>query len=273
MSRTMKKKICFTDLDGTLLTTDKKITPATREALSQWTAAGHRLALSSGRATDSIMDVQKELGLHFSGMYLVGYNGGEIYDCDRKQVISRVALTMEETAAVMETAKRMDIHCHTYTDTHIITPALNEQLRYYQHAIMTPVICCRDVLEALDQPPCKCIAIELYDREKLENFRLTLQAEMGDTLALLYSNEKYLEIFPASSGKGTALRKLCALLDIPLENALAAGDEINDISMLQAAGLGIAMKNARDRVKEAADLVTRQDNDHDGLAEVLLKRL
>ncbi|MBR6770059.1 MAG: HAD family phosphatase [Lachnospiraceae bacterium] len=268
-----KQKIFFTDLDGTLLTTDKQVSPATWTVLEQWTAKGNLLALSSGRATDSIRDVQRALNLYFPGMYLIGYNGGEIYDCDRQKVVSRISLTMEETAAVMETAHRMGIHCHTYTDTHIITPAINEQLRYYQHVIITPVICCENVLEALDQPPCKCIAIELYDKQMLENFRLTLQSEMGDKLSLLYSNDKYLEIFPVASGKGAALQTLSALLNIPIKNTLAAGDEINDISMLQAAGLGIAMKNARDCVKEAADRVTETDNDEDGLVNILMEQL
>ena len=90
---------------------------------------------------------------------------------------------------------------------------------------------------------------------------------------LLYSNDRYLEIFPAASGKGSAVRILCEYLHLPLGNALAAGDEANDISMIRVAGTGIAMQNAKDEVKAAADIVTARDNNHDGLAAVLMEYL
>lgn len=264
-------KIFFTDLDGTLLTTEKEITPATRTALKQWAEAGNKLVLSSGRAIESVNNVRTTLGLNFPGMYLIGCNGGEIYDCDNEEIISRTPLTYAQTALALKTAKEQGIHCHTYTDTHIVSPADNEELRYYRRAIHTPVIICEDVLSALDKEPCKCIAIEIHNKEKLEHFRQTLLPLVEGELNLLYSNDKYLEIFPASSGKGTAIQKLCSLLNIPLSNTLAAGDEANDLSMIQAAAIGIAMQNAKDCVKQAADLITQTDNDHDGLAPILLQ--
>lgn len=264
-------KIFFTDLDGTLLTTDKKITPSTMDALRQWTEAGNQLALSSGRAIESVNHVRTSLGLNFPGMYLIGCNGSEIYDCSSNTVISRVALTFPQTSLIMETAKQLGVHCHTYTDSHIISPADTEELHYYRRGILTPVIICEDVLSALDKEPCKCIAIEIHDKEKLEHFRQTLLPLVKEEVSLLYSNDQYLEIFPGSSGKGSAIQKLCSLLDIPISNTLAAGDEANDVSMLQAASLGIAMSNAKDYVKQAADLVTETDNDHDGLAPILLQ--
>lgn len=264
-------KIFFTDLDGTLLTKEKTITPKTMYALKQWTDAGNKLALCSGRAIESVKNVKESLGLTFPGMFLIGYNGGEIYDCESGQVISRITLTLEQTELVMKVAKEEGIHCHTYTDTHIISPADNEELRYYCRAIHTPVIISENVLDALDKPPCKCIAIDIHDKEKLEHFRTTLAPLVEGELTLLYSNDRYLEIFPACSGKGTAVTTLCKHLDIPVEHALAAGDEANDISMLKTAGLGIAMANAKEEVKKIADIITDTDNNNDGLAPILLK--
>ena len=266
-------KIFFTDLDGTLLDREKKITPDTRSALERWTSAGHYFAICTGRALDSAMEVRRTLQLDFPGMYVIGSNGGEIYDCKQDRIISRTALTMEQVALVMGIAKEQGIHCHTYTDTHIVSPADDEQLRYYRRVIHTPVIICEDIVSALDKGPCKCIAIELEDRAKLEHFRQTLLPLADGEMNLLYSNDRYLEIFPAASGKGSAVRILCEHLHLPLRNALAAGDEANDISMIRAAGTGIAMQNARDEVKAAADIVTARDNNHDGLAAVLMEYL
>ncbi len=268
-----QKKIFFTDLDGTLLNQEKIITPDTRAALEAWVSSGHHFAVCTGRALDSAMEVRRTLRLDFPGMFLIGSNGGEIYDCDNDCIVSRIALTMEQTALVSRVAKECGIHCHTYTDTHIISPADDEQLHYYCRVIRTPVIICEDIVSALDKGPCKCIAIELHDKDKLENFRKALLPLTEGALNLLYSNDRYLEIFPAASGKGSAVKTLCGFLHIPVCNALAAGDEANDISMIQAAGIGIAMLNATEAVKEAADVITAADNNHDGLAAVLLRNL
>lgn len=273
MKQNSAPKIFFTDLDGTLLTKEKKISPATMDALRSWTQKGNKFAICTGRALDSAKEVQLSLGLNFPGMFLIGYNGGEIFDCEQNLVISRTPLTMEQVALIVKTAKEHAIHCHTYTDTHIITPTEDEELAYYRRVIRTPFLVCEDILSALDKAPCKCIAIELHDKEKLEQFRKALQPLVEGELNLLYSNDRYLEIFPASSGKGASVKILCDYLNIPLANSLAAGDECNDISMLQTAGLGIAMLNAKDTVKKAAAVITEADNNHDGLAPILLSNL
>lgn len=273
MTNTNNTKIFFTDLDGTLLTTEKKITPATMEALEAWTAAGNKFTICTGRAIDSAKEVKESLGLNFPGTYLIGYNGGEIYDCENDKTVFRITLTMEQAALVAKVAKEHNIHCHTYTDSNIISPADDEELHYYRRAIHTPAIICENIISALDKPPCKLVAIELHDKEKMENFRKALMPLVEGELNLLYSNANYLEIFPASSGKGVGVEILCDYLNIPIFNALAAGDEANDISMIQTAGIGIAMKNATDAVKAVANVITKADNDHDGLAPILLANL
>lgn len=266
-------KIFFSDLDGTLLNDQKKITPATVSALKSWTNAGHKFAICTGRAIDSAKEIKRTQGLDLPGVYLIGCNGGEIYDCEKDAVISRIPLSPAQCALILKVAKEHQIHCHTYTDTHIISPADNEELRYYQRAIHTPAIICEDIISALDKPPCKFLAIELYDKTKLDNFRHALQSLPDHDLQLLYSNDRYLELFPAASGKGVAVKILCDYLNIPLSNALAAGDAGNDISMLQTAGIGIAMLNAGDDVKTIADIITETDHNQDGLVPVLLRNM
>lgn len=262
-------KIFFTDLDGTLLNSEKKVTPAMLDILKQWTDNGNKLVLCSGRALDSVTAVMNSLGLGCHGMYLIGCNGSEIYDCEKDELLFRTALSFPTVALIMKTAKEYGIHCHTYTDTHIISPSDTEELRYYRRVIHTPVLFCEDVIPCLDKEPCKCIAIEIHDPEKLERFRKALLPLVKDQATLLYSNPRYLEIFNISAGKGSSVVRLCDLLHIPLENSLAAGDEANDISMLEAAGTGIAMKNAKEEVKKAAAVITADDNNHDGLVPVL----
>ncbi|WP_026499010.1 Cof-type HAD-IIB family hydrolase [Butyrivibrio sp. WCD2001] len=266
-------KIFFTDLDGTLLTKEKKVSPATMEALIQFTNAGNHFAINTGRAWESAMSVQRENNLFFPGSFLIAYNGSQIYDCDNKKDVYRTGIPFDMIPDIFALSKEYGVHCHTYTDENIVTPAEDEELKYYRRVIHTPYIVSEDINSALTDIPCKIIGIELHDREKIDRFKAAVEELAGDKLTLLYSNPYYLEIFNSEAGKGSAVTRLADYLGIPHENTLAAGDEENDISMIEAAGLGIGMINGTEDVKKAADIITETDNNNDGLAKILLANI
>lgn len=266
----LKTKIFFADLDGTLLNDNKQITPLTYNTLKEWTDKGNKLVLCSGRALDSVINVRETLGLgNLSNMYLIGYNGGEIYDCTTKTLLNRVALSYDAAKKCFEIAKKHNIHIQTFSDTHIITEKEDEELAFYKRAVHTPVIIADDFMPYLDKEPCKCLAISLHDKELMKTFSQAIAKELEGEVTVMTSTPNYIEMFPISSGKGFSVKWLCEYLNIPLENALAAGDEMNDISMIEAAGVGIAMKNGRDFVKKIANVVTKTDNNNDGLVPIL----
>ena len=265
-----KTKILFTDLDGTLLNSEKQIGDYTRKVLDLWAKAGHKLVLCSGRDINSVRSVKEYLNLNYPGMYLIGYNGGQIVDCETGKTIYQVSLTYDQILYVKEAAEKWGLHFHTYTDTNIISPSDDEALHYYQRVIKTPVIISEDVKEVKESGSCKCLIIELHDLEKSEAFRKSLLpwAEK-EGITLLYSNPYYLEVFPSVSGKGASVKKLCELLSINPALSVAAGDAGNDISMIEEAGMGIAMANGSEDIKMAATTITAYDKDHDGLAHAL----
>ena len=268
---THKTKILFTDMDGTLLNKQKEVTPYTREVLEKWCQAGHKFVLCSGRDINNLKSVRKSLSLNYPGMYLIGYNGGQIYDCEQDKTLYRIGLSHSQVAHIKETADSFGIHFHTYSETSIVSPKADEGLTYYQRFINTPTVIAPDIFTVLDVEPCKCLLIERKDTAKLEQLRLTLlpwAEKEGITLA--YSNPYYLEVFPSRSGKGAAALKLCELLNINPLFSIAAGDAENDISMIEKAGLGIAMANATESVKNTATTITEYDNDHDGLAHTII---
>ena len=269
MKRT-DKKIFFFDLDGTLLTTKKDISPRTMDALKKFTDAGNYFCINTGRAMDSAKAVYRGLGLNFRGSFLCGCNGTEIYSVDEEKYVYKTGVPLELVPVITDMAKRYDIHCHTYNDTHIISSMNGECMEHYRKVIKTPLLITDDVAKELTSPPPKMIAIELHDKEKQEKFRMALEEVVGDRLTLLYSSPYYLEIFPKEAGKGSAVKKLAEILGVPIGNTYAAGDEENDISMLEAAGVGVAMLNAKDAVKKVSNMITVYDNDHDGLADVIL---
>ncbi len=265
----MGRKLFLTDLDGTLLNSRKQVTPRTYEALQRFAAEGNVFGICTGRSTENAVSVQKQLRLDFPGSMIVAFNGAEIYDPGNSLTIYRTGIPLAMTADILALAGKRCIHVHTYNDRYIVSSAYDEQMIYYKKAIKSPVIVTDDVLSELDRPPCKIIGIELEDLGRLEAFRQEILQLYGDTLSSIYSNANYLEIFPKEAGKGAALERLCRHLNIPVENSMAAGDAENDISMVKAAGCGIAMCNGSSEIREAADVVTENDNDHDGLVPFL----
>jgi len=268
----MNTKIFFADLDGTLLNKHKQITPLTYQTLKEWTDKGHKLVLCSGRALDSVIHVRETLGLgDFSNMYLIGYNGGEIYDCTTKTLLNRVALSFDAAKKCFKIAGRYNIHIQTFSDTHIITAKEDEEILYYKKGVHTPVIYDEDFMAHLDKEPCKCLAIFIHNGDLMDTFTDEIKRELGNEVNVMTSTPRFIEMFPVSSGKGFSVKWLCDYLNIPLENSLAAGDEMNDVSMLEAAGISIAMQNGRDFVKELADITTETDHNNDGLVPILKK--
>lgn len=261
----MQTKILFTDLDGTLLNDNKNVSPALFEALQQLQNMGHILVLSSGRPLNSILQVKEMLKLQNQGLYICAYNGGLVYDCSTKKSVIEKRVSLTDVSYILDMAKRTNTYCHTYTSTHIVTEKESEELNFYLRTIHLPVICTPHMLDALSENPFKLLAVDLTDHAHLEQFKTALAPWSNGRITTLFSNPMYLELFPATAGKGQALTELCQHLQIPLTNAMAAGDMENDISMLEVAGYSVAMQNAAPLVKKSAAVISKDDNNHDGL--------
>lgn len=264
-----KKKIFFTDLDETLLTKEKNMTPATVEAIAKLIEKGHYVALTSGRPLDSVMEARRLLPISDRGLFYIANNGGQIIDAGTMEIISEIRMTTEEVLYLFREAEKAGIHIQTYTDTAIVAKKQTPELDFYQKTIHMPSLITDDIAGALPLPPFKCLSLSFGGREKIKAFRDTLLPWAKGHVSLICSTDTVLEMFPSDSGKGAALRRLAGYLDIPVSDTVSAGDQDNDISMLQAAGVGIAMCNGSERARAAADVVTRTDNNHDGLVPLL----
>lgn len=265
----MEPKIFFTDLDETLLTREKSMTPATVDAIRRLTDAGHYLAFTSGRPLKSVMEARSLLPITDHHLYYIANNGGLIVDAETGEHIRELRMTYEEVNYLLNTTWAEGIHCHTYTDDQIVTYERTKELTFYQQSIHLPALITDDVLGALKKPPFKCLAITLKGRSHLEALRNKLQPWAEGHIQLVCSTDELLEMFPIASGKGSALEFLAKHLGIPISHTMSAGDQDNDISMLQAAGLGVAMCNGSEGAKAAADVITKSDNNHDGLVPFL----
>ncbi len=115
------------------------------------------------------------------------------------------------------------------------------------------------------------LMVSTKSRQELEGIRQAMLSWAEGQIEMIFSCDQYLEFLPAGVEKGNAVRELCRLLEIPLEDSIAAGDEENDRSMIRAAGLGCAMANGIEAVKAEAGYITKRDNNHCGVAEIVEK--
>lgn len=266
-------KILFTDLDGTLLNKEAKISKNTKAFLDEFLAAGNKLVLSSGRPLRSILEVKEVEGLDAPGILVIASNGALVYDCDLKKPILERPMPLSYVSYLQKEADAMGLHIQTYTQDAIMCHTEDEESRYYRRKIHLPLILADDFASALNAEPYKMLVLDLYNHERLVAFCERIADWAEDKVQYIFSNDKYLELFVKEAGKGNAVTYICEHFGIPVSDSYAAGDADNDISMIHAAGCGIAMANAVPKVKESADIVTRLDNNNDGLAECMRELL
>ena len=271
----MSAQILFTDLDGTLLNGEKEISPGNRQAIREALAAGRRIVAASGRSLDSTLRKAEQVGLTGPGCFIIAYNGGVIYDCSRRELISRRPLDVETLGQIFDEARRRGIYIHTYDHEQVAAapwcdPAVSQ---WYGERTSAAYHRIGDVRRDLTEAPVKALLIDLAESGVLDEMASWIGEKLPGRVDCFHSSAFFLEVVAAGINKGAAAAELCRLLDIPIARSVAVGDEANDNSMIRAAGVGAAMSNAVPEVREAADYVTARDNDHDGVAEVFRKFL
>lgn len=266
----MEKRLLFLDLDGTLLDDTKRITAGNERALRRILEDGHGVIITTGRPLKSAMEQARALGLDKPGCYLIAYNGSLIYDWAREQKIFSQPLSFADVYRVFDMVNATGVHIQTYDEWDVLVEARcdDEEVRRYCELIHMDYRVIADVRKDLEQAPVKCLAIDFHDQTKLLQIQQWVRENMGESLACYFSCQYYLEIVPTGMHKGAAVRMLCELLDVPLAHTVAVGDAANDITMIETAGVGVAMANAIDEVKAVATYITERDNNHDAIAEV-----
>ena len=268
-AKSTSRKILFADLDGTLLTSQKDISEYTHSILKRFCNEGGIFVLSSGRPLKSILEVRDNSKLNFPGVMISSCNGSLIYDCDTQKSIIEKRLSYDTISSVQRFADEHNTHIHTYTDDNIITERIDPEVKYYTRHVHLPVITVSDLRDGLDREPYKMLIIDLEDHDRLAKFGLDLTDALNGQVQVVFSSPNYLEVIRPDAGKGNGVRLICDLLHIPYANSYAAGDSDNDISMLEMSGCGIAMKNGSPNALSAANVITKYDNDHDGLAHYI----
>lgn len=265
----MAYEILVLDIDGTLTNSEKLITEKTKEALFALQERGHKVVLASGRPTPGIMPIAEQIRLKEYGGYILAYNGAKVMNCQTGEVIYQKTLPEESIKEIYDAAVEFKTGLLSYDKEGIITPVQPDEYIHKEAKINhLPIKKVDNFVEYIDYPVNKCLltADGLY----LAEVEVELKKRFRGKLNIYRSEPFFLEIMPQNIDKAYSLGKLLETLGMTKDQMICCGDGYNDLSMIQYAGMGVAMANANEQVKEAADFITLS-NDEDGVAHVIDK--
>ncbi len=259
----MTTRLLAVDLDGTLLTSARTIPAGVLEAVAAAQARGVRVTVATGRVWPSAEPYILRVGADPPAIL---YNGGMVYDFRSGVILSRVPLPYDHARAVLELLRAFpQVQPHLYVDDQVYIGRAGALSDYYRRKNGIPVVEVGDLLAFLPREAMKILIVG--DRASLVAVHDAIAA-LPLPIHTVFSEETYLEVLPPGCSKGTALEFIAQTLQIPASEIVAVGDNLNDLEMLQFAGVGVAMGNADEVLRRHADYVTRT-NDEEGVRDVI----
>lgn len=259
----MKAKLFVTDMDGTLLNSQRKITDKVKLAIKKAVKAGVIFTVATGRMHISALPYVQELGIDVP---VITYNGALIKYASGDEVFASY-LDKQLVQSLVDYAQEQNIHIQLYSDDKLYYSQENELSKFYQTAAGVTGHPVGDALvEYMDKVP-KLLLIG-RNPEEADRAARDIAAKFAGQIVAVKSTPIYVELIKPGINKASAIAKMAEIYKVPSEAILAIGDSNNDITMLQAAHYGVAMGNANADVKKVAKYQVA-DCDHDGIAEAI----
>lgn len=262
----MQYRLLSLDLDGTLVTSQGRVTEACKQAVWSFIDAGGVVALASGRPTRGLWPAQ-DLKLAEKGGYLLSYNGGKIVNCRTNETIYEKNIPQDLVPVIIHMIQDAGMEAISYQDQYVLLEHV-DRLWFDREA----AVCHMEYKEVPDLaayvtfPVVKLMACGAP--EQILALEKQARAAIGSRVDVFRSEDFYLEFVAKGIDKASTLEVLLKHLGLSRENLMACGDSYNDIPMIKYAGLGVAMANSIPEVLEAAGAVTKS-NDEDGVAHAI----
>ncbi|MDR0721170.1 MAG: Cof-type HAD-IIB family hydrolase [Treponema sp.] len=255
------------DLDDTLLRSDLSISYRTKHVIKRAEAAGMVVVLVSSRIPAAMKGFVRFLGMHKRPGYLICNNGTIIQESNTGTIIHEIRIPSESALIAFDLAHAEGFSVQLYENDIMYVSRSNEFVDYDQKLTgLRQVV----VENFRDMVSAGCHKLRIPgDPMILAPLESLLRTYVGEEVNLFTSKPYFLEILPPHTDKGTALETIAKQQGIPRERVLAIGDSMNDEGMIRWAGLGVAMINGDERIKDLAAIVTERSNDDDGVADII----
>ena len=287
-------KLIAIDIDGTLLNSYGEVSKENKEAIAYARNKNVDIVLTSGRMPKAIIPIANEIK---ANKYLISGNGALVYDLQNNKTIYSNYINKEKVLEIIEICEKNSMFYNIYTNNTILTKSLNYNILFYHN-------------ENKKNSEDKKISISVMDNiykyvEEYENndfLKITIcddnelvfkgiinkltQVKDVDVLRVSHMSKKiikhgsstheikyfYTEITNKNVNKWTAIKELIKAINIKSDEVIAIGDNVNDVEMIENAGMGVATKNSSDRIQEIANIVVASNNEN-GVAEAIFKCL
>lgn len=269
----MELKIAFTDIDGTLLNSEREASEMLKEQVARISEQSIPFILISSRMPSAMTHLQEDLGI--DDLPIICYNGGLILaDGD---VIDDISIPVDILKEIAELNKDQNFHVSLYNHDDWYVPAMDFWAkREENNTKVTPVVKSIEEVISLwaEEEKGAHKVMCMGDKEYIDYVYNSLEKTHGDQLHLYRSKDTYLEIANKKISKLTGINELlaCKYPHFTLENCIAFGDNYNDIEMLEAVKLGVAVGNAKEEVLSIADAIS-DINKQDGVAKAIKEYL
>lgn len=260
-------KLVALDLDGTLLTSDKKITGSTKQVIRHLAKQGVIIVLASGRTMAGIRSVIDELSLESKSLYVIACNGAQVWCESTQRFISNQQLSADDIRFIRQWGRLIDMACYAqHAGKLVVEGNQHMPLKAHQYSRLNVHVTTDPLF--LNLPAPKIMFID--DQFSIDFLAQNLPADIMKRYQCVRSEPHYFEVMAMGVNKGEACRILVAYLGILSADVLAIGNELNDCEMLCYAGKGIAMGNAPEVVQRCADDITAT-NDEEGVAKAITR--
>ncbi|HHU64292.1 MAG TPA: HAD family phosphatase [Clostridiales bacterium] len=261
----MNYKLVVVDLDDSLLNCVSQISEGNQRAIKKARDKGVMVTIATGRIFSSALPFAKQLGINIP---IISCQGATIIHPITGEKLHSRPVSMELTRQILKFALDRDLYIQvSYDNNYYYSKECQWQDKYYSQTKIRGVYC-SDLMAFVNDPPAKLLIID--EQHNISKLWEEAVAVFGDSLAITISCPEYLEFNHWEATKGNGVKALMNMLGIPREQVIAIGDSFNDISMLEVAGLGVAVANAPDDVKAHADFITLPHY-NDGVAHVIEK--
>ena len=267
MSEAADIRIIAMDLDGTLVKGEQGITPPVRRAIDAARAAGIEITIATGRMFRSARRFADDLQVTLP---IICYQGSLVRDPVTGVTHQHHVLPSGPAQAAVEFARQRGLHVNAYIDDDLYMEADTPEGRFYAASSDVPITFVEDLSAAVTAGSTKLVFV--MDEDRVLDAIAEMDGRFGPAVQATRSHPRFAEIVRRDVNKGRALARVAAVANVPIEQTMGIGDNLNDLDLVKAAGIGVAMGDGDPRVLSAADWVTGSYED-DGVAQAIERLL